>query len=202
MALGLGVVLGLVAGGRPANMSRRPLELVSLLVISASAQVAAEVLDLGPTLGLSVVLVSYIGLATFAIANIRLIGMPVVLIGLLCNVTVIAVNRGMPVRASAIVAAEAADRTELATLDFGAKRHLADGDDRLEVLTDIVPVRRTKEVVSFGDLILAVGISDVVFRLLKPPSPRRRPDETGDDDVVIDLDRAAADDRRRALVGV
>ena len=43
------------------------------------------------------------------------------------------------------------------------------------MLGDVLPVRPVHEVVSFGDLILALGLADVVFRLLRPVAePRRR----------------------------
>jgi hypothetical protein len=179
VALVVGVVLGFVTGGRARNINRRSLELVWLLVISVAVQAAAELLDVSDTLGLAMVLVSYVGLAAFAVANIRLVGMPVVLVGLLCNLAVITANGGMPVRAEAIVASGAATEDELDTLDFGAKRHLEGEDDVLVVLGDIIPVPATNEVVSFGDLILAVGIADVMFRLLKPVEVRAR--RTSDD---------------------
>lgn len=174
LALVLGIVLGIAAGGRVANVMRRRLELVWLLAISVAIQVAAETVEASDEIGLAMVLVSYVGLSAFAIANIRFVGMPVVLVGLLCNLLVITANGGMPVRGDAIVAARAATTDELAALDFGAKRHLEDRDDVLVVLGDIVPVRPTREVLSFGDLILAVGVADVLFRLLKPAEPRAR----------------------------
>ena len=142
------------------------------------------------------VLISYVGLLAFAIANIRLVGMPVVLVGLLCNLAVISANGGMPVRADAIVAAHVAEREALDTLDFGAKRHLEQDDDVLTFLGDIIPVRPTREVVSFGDLILAIGIADVIFRLLKPVEVRARREERAE---TIHLD-AAAPERTRHLV--
>lgn len=201
VALVAGVVLGLVTGGRPSNVNRRRLELVWLLVASVALQVAAESLGVPDRAGLAMVLVSYVGLAAFAIANSRLVGMPVVLVGLLCNLVVITANGGMPVEADAITAAHAATAEEIATLDFGAKRHLASDDDVLRPLGDIIPVRPTREVLSFGDLILAFGIAGVIFRLLRPVEIRLHGADD-DDDVVIDLDAAneARAAERRHLV--
>lgn len=195
-AMVLGVVLGLAAGGRLRNVSRRSLDLVWLLAASVAVQVAAEVLDVSDSAGLAMVLVSYVGLAAFAVANIRLVGMPVVLVGLLCNLTTITVNGGMPVREDALLASRAASAEELDSLDLGAKRHLEGDDDALGFLGDVVPVRTTKEVVSFGDLIMAVGVADVLFRLLRPIElrTRREPDE------LLDLERPPAPSRPRQLV--
>lgn len=181
-ALVLGVVLGFATGGRLRNVSRRPVDLVWLLTVSVVLQIGADVLDISPSAGLAMVLVAYVGLAAFAVANIRLVGMPVVLVGLVCNLAVITVNGGMPVREDALVASRAATADEAASLDFGAKRHLEADDDVLTFLGDIIPVRATREVVSFGDLIMAIGVADVLFRLLKPVEVRARRErhEVGD----------------------
>ena len=180
-----GVVLGFVFGGRPSNISRRPLQLVSLLAISVALQAVAETVDVADAVGLSMVLVSYVGLSAFAVANIRLVGMPVVLVGLACNLVVITANGGMPVEREAIVAAGVATEAEIDDLDFGAKRHLED-DDVLMFLADIIPVELTEEVLSFGDLILALGVADVIFRLLRPPGARRRQPDDDDDGELAD----------------
>jgi hypothetical protein len=184
VAVVAGVVFGLVCGGRPSNIRRRHLELVWLLTISVALQIAAELLDLSDSVGLALVLLSYVGLGGFAVANIKLVGMPIVLVGLLCNIVVITANAGMPVDTDALLAARVATPDEVASLDLGAKRHLATDGDVLQVLGDVVPVRASREVLSFGDLILAFGIADVLFRLLRPVELRRR-----DDDDVLDLVR-------------
>lgn len=177
VALVAGVVLGFATGGRPSNVNRRSLDLVWLLTVSVLLQVAAELADLPDRAGLAMVLVSYVGLSAFALANVRLVGMPVVLVGLLCNLTVITANGGMPVRTDAILAAHAATPGEIDALDFGAKRHVETSNDVLTFLGDVIPVRSTREVLSFGDLILAFGIADVIFRLLKPVELRGRRDD-------------------------
>jgi hypothetical protein len=79
----------------------------------------------------------------------------------------------MPVREDAVVAANIAEPGELAGVDLGPKRHLADDSDRLMVLSDIIPVSFTREVLSFGDLVVSLGVADVVYHLL-----RRRPAST------------------------
>ena len=185
VALVAGVVFGFLAGGRLANVARRPLEMIWLLVISVGLQIAAETLDVVDRVGLAMILVSYVGLAAFAIANTRLVGMPVVLVGLMCNLVVITFNAGMPVEEDALLASHAATRDELIALDLGAKRHLATDDDVLRPLGDVIPVRPSREVLSFGDLIMAFGIADVVFRLLKPVELRRRDEEEDDEDLVV-----------------
>jgi hypothetical protein len=196
VALAVGLGLGFATGGRPGNVARSALQLVWLLAVSVLLQVLAELLPVSDVVALSMVLASYVGLSAFAIANIRLVGMPVVLVGLVLNLAVITLNGGMPVRATSIIASHAATYDDISTIDFGAKRHLADSGDTLSWLGDIVPVRPTREVLSFGDLILAFGIADVVFRLLKPVDVRRRRDD------VLDLTTSLPAHRARELARV
>ena len=171
-ALAAGLVLGLATGGRPRNVTLRPLRAVGALAGAVVLQAVPQLLEVSGSTGLACVLGSYVLLLAFALANIRLVGMPVILVGLVLNVVVIGLNGGMPVRADAI---HTVDRhVKLATIDFGAKRHLEDADDRLTILGDVLPVRPIGQVLSFGDLILSAGVANVVFRLLKPAGAVRR----------------------------
>jgi hypothetical protein len=168
IAVAVGLLLALALGGRASNVARQRLRWLPALVAGAALQLGAEVLDLGDPLALVAVAASYAALAAFAVANLRLVGMPVVLVGLALNTLVIGANGGMPVRGDAILSLGSVEAHELAALDFGAKRHLERPDDRLTVLGDIIPVVPLSEVLSFGDLVLAVGVADVVFRILRP----------------------------------
>jgi hypothetical protein len=177
VAVVAGVVIGLLAGGRVANASARPLRGTAVLGAAVVLQALPQLVHVSGPTGLGCVLGSYVLLLAFAAANIRLVGMPVVLVGLVLNLIVIAANSGMPVRADAILTIER-NRTpaELENITFGAKRHLEVPGDRLTILGDVLPVRVLHQVLSFGDLVLAVGIGDLIFRLLKPGAPigRRR----------------------------
>ncbi|MEX2658060.1 MAG: DUF5317 family protein [Acidimicrobiales bacterium] len=187
IAITLGLVAGLVAGGRPANAARRSLRWWPALAGGAAAQWIPELLDVPESAAFAAVVASYAALAAFAVANLGLVGMPVVLLGLVLNIAVILANGGMPVRAEAIIAADiAATPEEIAALDFGSKRHLEDRDDRLTVLGDIVPVPPLREVLSFGDLILAAGVTNVVFRLLRPARSRRRTESSARGDISLE----------------
>ena len=80
----------------------------------------------------------------------------------------VAVNGGMPVRASALEAAGVISEGEPVEVDD--PRHLETADDPVPVLGDVLPVPLTNEVLSFGDLIVIVGAADAVREL----SRRRR----------------------------
>jgi hypothetical protein len=171
-----GIVAGVVAGGRPRYASLRPIRWVLVLLGGVALQLVAVSAGVGDTVGLGCMLASYAVLVVFALVNIRLVGMPIVLVGLLLNGAVIAVNQGMPVRADAIATVDdSRTPAEILTLDFDAKRHIEGPDDRLTILGDVLPLAPLRQVVSFGDLILAFGLLDLVFRLLRPHAlPRRR----------------------------
>lgn len=176
IALVVGIVLGFATGGRPRNVALRPLRGLGALIGAVALQAVPLLPDVTGSVGLACILGSYVMLLVFALVNIRLVGMPVVFVGLLLNVVVIGVNGGMPVRADAIRTVDPHVRIE--EIDFGAKRHLEDRSDKLTILGDVLPVEPIGQVLSFGDLILAFGVGDVVFRLLKPAGAvryRRRP---------------------------
>lgn len=190
VALAAGVIAGFVSGGRPSNVYNRAIVGTGLLAAAILFQIASWLLDGSPNAGLVCVIISYGLLTAFAIANIRLIGMPVVLLGLLLNFAVITVNGGMPVRADAVYTV---DRNPGA-LEPTAKRHLETADDDITILGDVLPITPFNEVVSFGDLIMAFGLANVVFRLFQPAPPLyRRSDED-----VVDV-REAIDVRDRVL---
>lgn len=185
IAIALGLVAGLAAGGRPANAARHTLRLWPALLVGAAAQWLPELLDVPESAAFVAVACSYLALVAFAVANLRLVGMPVVLVGLALNSAVIFPNGGMPVRGSAVVQAGLVEPDEVATIDFGSKRHLETEDDVLTILGDVVPVAPLREVISFGDLILAAGVADVVFRLLRPNrAPRQSPAQAHDQGMV------------------
>lgn len=201
VALAVGFATAIAAGGRPSNATLRPLRAVGALGAAVVLQVLPAAFDVEGGVGLASVLGSYALLAAFALVNVRLVGMPVVLVGLLCNVVVIGANAGMPVRTEALrqvdpglTAAELADHDG----DLGAKRHIETGDDVLTFLGDIIPVRPLRQVLSFGDLILAVGLADVTFRLLKPAARIRRRRRPTVAEVIAMLPAPAATELRRS----
>jgi len=175
VAIGVGALVGLATGGRLANLAGVRLSALGLLVAGTVGQ--ALILDRVVVLhgwgAVAVLLAAYAALAGFAIANLGLGGMGVILAGIALNAVPIAVNGGMPVEAHAIAQARIATAAELPLLDFGAKRHLAGSSDHLRILDDRFPDWITHHVLSFGDLVIAVGVGAVVADLLRPAPGRR-----------------------------
>ncbi|HWH33707.1 MAG TPA: DUF5317 family protein [Acidimicrobiales bacterium] len=175
VALVGGLVLGLAAGGRPANAARARLRWPSLAVVAVILAWAPRLLEATASAAAVLVLCSLLALLAFALANLRLVGMAVVAVGLAANATVIAANEGMPVDPQAVIAAGLAEPGDAILIELGTAQRWQDGDDRLVVLGDIVPVSAVGEVASFGDLVLAAGLADVAYRLLRPRHASHRP---------------------------
>lgn len=171
VAITLGVLAGLARGGRPSLDHPPTLRLLPALVVGVALQWVPELLGATETAAFPAVACSYLSLAAFTVANLRLAGIPVVLVGLVLNIAVIFPNGGMPVRPAAVVQTGIVGSDEVALVDFGAKRHLERDDDVLVLLGDVVPVAPLREVLSVGDLVLAAGVGSVVFGLIRPATP-------------------------------
>ena len=177
VAILAGVVIGIARGGSVRNLANATFTLWPVLGVGLGVQVAADLVP--KRYAFAVLVASYVALLVFCVANLRLAGMGLVAVGLMMNFAVIAANQSMPVRADAIVASGAATRAELSRINFGAKRHLERPDDRLQFLGDIIAVPIAAEVLSFGDLVMSVGVADVIAHLLGRRR-RRKPKEPQD----------------------
>jgi hypothetical protein len=138
---------------------------VDLLVAGATGRALAQVLT-----GDSATVLMGVSLAVllaFVLMNAHVTGVVVIGLGLLLNLVVVVVNIGMPVRGSALVAADIVTRNELATTELVGPRHLETEHDRLAVLGDVLPMPIGGEVLSFGDLIIVAGAADAVRELAR-----------------------------------
>ena len=159
----IGIGVGLALRPRSTRFARPRVHLVPALAAGVTAQVLAN-----RQTGHSAVVIGTVALAllvAFGVANLHLTGMGVMTIGLSANLLVTMMNSGMPVSARALRAADLPVAGELA----GA-RHVEGSSDQLTVLSDIIPMGG--QVVSYGDLIIAVATIDVVAHLVRR---QRRP---------------------------
>ncbi|MGH9062829.1 MAG: DUF5317 family protein [Acidimicrobiales bacterium] len=183
IALAVGLAIGLASGGRLANAGRRSVQALALLGLGIVAEVLAAVL--GGVAGTALTVCAYALLLAFALANLVLVGMGLVVVGLALNALVIVVDGGMPVEGPAAVAAGIATPAQVSRLAHlgpdlrpvgDGRHHLAGPGDRLRPLDDRLPLGPLGEVLSFGDLVLAVGLVDVAAHLTRP---LRRPARAG-----------------------
>ena len=116
--------------------------------------------------GFGLLVASYVLVLAFAARNLVLRGMSIVLIGIACNALVIVVNQGMPVKFPP-------DWRNQTWARATVKHHPQEHDEKLLFLSDIIILRHPYDsVMSFGDLILAVGLCDVAYNASR--NPRRR----------------------------
>lgn len=162
-----------------------PLRSRWLLVPALGIPIALRFIDLPAdrisTVGFGCYIASYGLLLTFCLLNLSVRGMAVVAIGVACNTLVLGLNHGMPT--------VAVDNNTVTPSVFHNPRA---SNDLLPILGDAIVVPVTRETISFGDLIIGVGLLNVVYRA----SRRKRtnlvaedgePDATPANEPVLDL---------------
>ncbi len=117
--------------------------------------------------GFGLLVASYVLLLGFAFRNVVVRGMGIVIIGIMCNAVVIVANQGMPVK----IPPKYLDKP---WAQATVKHHPQQPDDKLRVLSDIIVLDHPwNTVLSFGDLILAVGLCDVAYNASRRPKRRQ-----------------------------
>ncbi|MDZ4827466.1 MAG: DUF5317 family protein [Actinomycetota bacterium] len=190
VALGIAAIIPLVTGGSYYRLLMTPWRWGGLLLGGFAIQIFLEFADIPVdrwhTVGYGLLTASYVLILGFCVGNALIKGMTVVLIGVACNALVIVVNQGMPVDIPPDWEAET-------WIEPTIKHHVQDDDDRLMFLADIIVLRSPFDIViSFGDLILAVGLADMSYHASRRPDRkakrRERTTPSGTDmEVAIDV---------------
>ncbi|HZA19769.1 MAG TPA: DUF5317 domain-containing protein [Actinomycetota bacterium] len=154
----IAVLIGLARGGSLSSLSATRVRWLWLVYAGVLVQVAGALLLSGDA-GLVVVIASNAVIAAFLLRNLRLPGMTLAAVGLVLNVLVIAANGAMPVSAEVIEAAGGSDTEEIG----GLKHERLTDDTRFAFLGDVIAVPGLREVLSLGDVLLALGIAYFVF---------------------------------------
>ncbi|MDQ4025925.1 MAG: DUF5317 domain-containing protein [Actinomycetota bacterium] len=163
-ALVIAVLAGVVArlrGGSVHDLAETTFRWTPLLVGGLVMQVVFIYWDpewLGEAGGLAVVLASNAAVAVWLFANRTLPGLMLAGAGMALNVLVIAVNGAMPVLEDSAETAGVTRSLEDASL----KHEPLDEDTVLPWLGDAIPVPPFQEVLSVGDVVLALGLARVV----------------------------------------
>jgi hypothetical protein len=101
---------------------------------------------------------------------------------------VIALNQGMPVKLPV-------EWQNKSWAQPTVKHHPQQPDDKLKFLSDIIVLDGPlQSVVSFGDLILLVGLCDVAYNVSRKPKRRGAGSPSGDDPGSVDTARDGASD--------
>jgi len=180
IAVGAGFALSLLLGGRFRYFAERRLRLWFLLPLGLALELAA-VSSAGSTWPFVLVLLSFACLFAFAVANISVTGFWMIALGLVLNAFAVGLNHGMPIGRKAL--AHTGNNVGV----YAALHHVQRSSDKLLILGDVVPISPIGEVVTFGDLILAVGIADVIVHLMRPQKRRRDEDDGEDENRLLPL---------------
>lgn len=167
------LAIAVVRGGRLVNLGEIELRSWWLLFLALAMQIGTRFLTDDPKwewVGVAMVLVSYALLMLLVVLNRSKPGMWLAGLGVLMNFLVISVNGGMPVLAGA---AEVASGFTLSQPDLtGSFKHiLLDESSRLTLFADVIPLRLVGigEVISLGDIFLAVGLGVFLEHELRRP---------------------------------
>ncbi len=174
VVLFVAMTVAVLRGGRLTNLADIRLRWWLLLPIGFLIQWATLLLpdrSWAPTVGVSMILASYVLLIGMVFANRDRKGMWLAGVGILLNFTVILVNGGMPVmREAAVVAGGFGGEIDLGGA-FNYKHVVLDQTTRLPFLGDVIPVRIAGQgqVISLGDVFLAVGLGRFLEAELRRP---------------------------------
>ena len=158
-SLVLAILIGYLLGGRLATLADLRLRWQAAAILGLLLQV---LLWPGGQWPLWYLYASFVLLIAFAIANLRVTGFALILVGVALNFTVIVLNRGMPVSREAIVASHQADSLGELTEDGGPKHHLASSQDHLRFLGDVIAIPPMEQAISIGDIFTYGGVMVVV----------------------------------------
>jgi hypothetical protein len=120
------------------------------------------------------------------VKNIRIVGFPIILVGIAMNFLVIGLNQGMPVARHALVSSGQADTLDDLISNPYPKHHLASDDDFVGFLGDVIGVPQpVGQAISIGDLFTYGGVGVVIVAGMRAPAARRE-DEEGDDALAAE----------------
>ncbi|MCJ7436879.1 MAG: DUF5317 domain-containing protein [Acidimicrobiia bacterium] len=158
-------IVVLVTWGDPRRLARLKISGVWLLFVGLAIQVGIEVIDIPKdqieTLGYGLLMASYAFILAFCFVNLSTRGFGVIAVGIALNALVIGLNQGMPT--GAIGNDPAGNRVEK-PIEQSVKHRPESDSDLLGFLGDkIVLPEPFDEVLSAGDLVIAVGICELAY---------------------------------------
>lgn len=170
----LAILLGYIVGGRLRRLEALDLRWWALVLVGLAIQfLPLPEGDTGNDLLVrtGALAASYSLLLLFALVNVRLPGMALVLLGLACNAVVIVANGGMPVSEEALRDSEQEDVIRFLVEEGADKHHLLEDRDVLTALADVIPVPPPiRQAVSVGDVLVYLGLIWLVVATMRARS--------------------------------
>jgi hypothetical protein len=177
IVLVVAVAIGLVARGSLRPFEDLTVHLWGLALLGLALQAVPLPSSASRTTVTTVLVASYVLLIACLLANRRLPGVTVMLVGLTLNLVVVGLNGGMPVSGDAVRLAGGSPGDVPVAGTGAEKHHLMSDDDVLRPLGDVIPgPPPLGDVLSIGDLLLYGGLAYfVVMVMLGRSGENRRP---------------------------
>jgi uncharacterized protein DUF5317 len=184
IAIAVAFLIPAVTGGSYARMLSVRWHFASLLFLGLAVQILLEVWTIPREhwhdWGFGLLVASYVLILAFAARNLVIRGMGIVFVGIACNALVITLNQGMPVKLPV-------EWQNKSWAQPTVKHHPQQPDDKLKFLSDIIVLDGPlQSVVSFGDLILLVGLCDVAYNVSRKPKRRGTRSASGKANDTVD----------------
>lgn len=146
------------------------LRAIWLLLLALAIQVALEFVTMSEErmddAGFGLLMLSYVLILAFCVANRRTSGLLVVAIGVTLNILVIGFNQGMPTKDEVVTRN---GREIRIPIERTVKHRPEMPDDKLAFLSDRITLGVANQYFSIGDLVIALGIIDVCFEASRRP---------------------------------
>jgi hypothetical protein len=170
-----------------------------ILLVGLAIQIALEYVTIPREhwhdVGFGLLVASYVLILAFAARNFVVRGMGIVFVGIACNALVITVNQGMPFKVPV-------EWQSKSWTQPSVKHHPQQSDDKLKFLSDIIVLKEPFDsVLSFGDLILVVGLCDVAYNASRKPKRRGTRPRPSEPALTIDASRGHAEFQPAVSVG-
>jgi hypothetical protein len=175
------VIIVIVTFGSVVELARLQFTAAWLLAAGLIIQVALEFVDFPhdqiETVGFGLLMASYGFILAFCLANLPIRGLGVIAVGVAMNALVIGLNQGMPTVA---IGNDAKGNRIQKPVEQTVKHRPESNDDLLSILDDqIILPKPLDSVVSFGDLVISVGICELVYFGTRRRRRRGTPPQTG-----------------------
>jgi hypothetical protein len=158
-SIALGIVAGSALGGRISRLATLRIRWWPLLVAALAVRILAP---LAGDFAAALYLTAFAGVVLVAVADRSLPGMPLIALGSLLNLTVVAANGGMPVDPTAAAAVGA-------SIPNDRLHQPLTHATRLPLLADVIPLPLLRSVYSPGDVVISIGGFVLPFSWLRRP---------------------------------
>ena len=175
-AIALTIIVVVVTKGSFGRLGSLHVRMLWLLFLGLAIQIALEAIDFPKdrieTLGFAMLLLSYVAILGFCVANRNVKGMLIITVGVALNVLVIALNQGMPTKDDVH---DRNGREVHVPIEQTVKHRPQDDDTVLSFLGDVISAPGfPNQQFSIGDIVIALGMLDLCFEGSRVPRRRDR----------------------------